>query len=214
MSIKKRTPPQIEADRLRIAQLYLRGLSHYAIAAEIGTVTRQQISYDLKLIRKQWLDASFTALEERRAEELAKIDALEVTYWTAWEKSCRDAEVLFARKSQDADGDGRTETSKRTEGQYGDPRFLAGVERCIAMRCKLFGLDEPKRIELLVASAQKDTPITELSSDELMARIRARGTVIEGVLLPEPPAYEPPALSPPPTSNGHHSNGTNGTSHH
>lgn len=86
MSGPTRTETQREADRVRVASLYCQGLSHAAIAAEIG-VTRQQITHDLKLIRQDWLDSSIRDFDEAKATELAKIDHLESIAWDAWFRS-------------------------------------------------------------------------------------------------------------------------------
>lgn len=133
-----------DSRRLRVSALYLEGKRQWEIAAACS-VNQGTICRDLAAIRAEWLESSVMNFNERQAQELAKLDNLERTYWTAWERSCQDAEVLLAKSVKEGGGSEgepaseRTETSKRIEGQSGNERFLAGVARCIELRCKILG---------------------------------------------------------------------------
>jgi hypothetical protein len=118
---KGRTPDQIRRDRAEIARLYLQRWTQADIGRKLG-LSRQQVGYDLEAVRQEWLDSALTDFNARKAEELARIDRLELEYWAAWERS-------------KADG-------------AGDPRFLAGVERCIEQRAKILGLHAPTETRL------------------------------------------------------------------
>ena len=149
MASQKRTTIEIERDRAEIAALYLRGKLQSEIADIINasrdyTLSRQMISYDLKRVQEAWLESSIRDFDELRAQELAKIDTLERTYWDAWERSCEDAETR--RIVGNAESPNRV--SKTSKTQNGNPQFLAGVERCIERRCKLLGLDAPTRNDI------------------------------------------------------------------
>lgn len=170
-SAPKRSHFQIQRDRQDIADWYCQGLTQAAIAERINTdpereytLTQQMISYDLKAIQKAWLESSLRDFDEMRAEQLGKIDRLEREYWRGWERSCEDAETV--RKEGPASG--VEKITKTEKGQAGDPRFLAGVERCIERRCKLLGLDAPEKREL---TGRGGGPITfnldGLSDDDL-----------------------------------------------
>lgn len=138
--------------RRRVAALYLRGDSQYEIARAVG-VNQGTISRDLEAVRAEWLAAAVRDFDARRAEELARLDALETEAWAAWERSRAPAETTTAEKAETADGT-RSKASKRVEGRDGDPRFLQVVERCIARRCELLGLDEPQKHQLAGQIAQ------------------------------------------------------------
>jgi hypothetical protein len=132
---------QREKDLLRTAELNLHGKLQSEIAEEIG-VTQQQISKDLKELRKRWLNKSVEKIDQKKAEELAKIDQLERTYWDAWRKSTeyktgkakvggRDVTVLVpADKSK----------------PYGAKGFLDSIQWCITRRRAILGIDAPKQI--------------------------------------------------------------------
>jgi len=156
MARNKRTKDQIRADRAEIARLYLRGVTQAEIAARLAQrprvryqLTQQMISYDLKQIRKAWLQSSIRDFDELAAEQLAKIDYLELTYWAAWEKSLEDQRTEHATAKPDRNGTPRQVQAVYTTQQgRGDPRYLQGIERCIEQRCKLLGLYQPDKLDV------------------------------------------------------------------
>jgi hypothetical protein len=111
---RRRTPHEREAVRAHAAGLYLRGKTQTEIAQTLG-VTQQQISYDLKIVRKRWEESAVREFAQRKSEELAKVDQLERTNWSGWEASW--------------------------ELNKPNPAFLRGVQWCIERRCALLGLD-------------------------------------------------------------------------
>jgi hypothetical protein len=135
---RQRSPFQILEDRQMIAHLYLTGKKQWEIGLEMN-LTQARISQELKIVRKAWLDSSIRDFDKAKAEELAKIDRLEVEYWDAWKRSCetREKHITTTRTNERGDESG---ARVERENLYGDPRFLQGVERCIEQRCKIFGL--------------------------------------------------------------------------
>lgn len=124
----KRTKTQRERDLEEIAHRYCRGEFQASIGRDLG-ITQQQVSYDVKELIKRWQAAGLASIDERKVAELAKVDELERTYWTEWERSKEDR-VLDK------------------EHRLGDPRYLAGVQWCIERRCKILGIDTPERQEV------------------------------------------------------------------
>jgi len=143
MSGKRRSKSQWTRDRRKIADLYLQGFIQADIADKIG-VCQQTISNDLKSLHKEWIASALVDFDEAKAQELAKIDRLEREYWAGWDRSREDAETSTAKVK----GDGDKEATKTVKGQAGDPRFLAGIQWCIDRRCKILGVDAPKRHEI------------------------------------------------------------------
>jgi len=142
---KKRSRSQIQRDRRRISDMYLRGVLQVDIAEELG-LSQPTISNDLASLHKEWLKTAVANFDSIKANELAKIDRLEREYWTAWERSQEDAEtskqvgVVVNGKLKD----GRAEKTKK--GQSGNPSFLTGVQWCIEQRLKIFGIYEAIKI--------------------------------------------------------------------
>jgi hypothetical protein len=145
-----RTKEQREYDLKEISGLYLQGWIQAEIAAHINKtrsydITRQTITRDIKTIQQRWLESSVRNFDEARAEELAKVDNLELTYWSQFEAS-KDP-IVKRRTSKKVDGE-TTEATQEVSLGTGDPRFLQGVQWCIDRRCKLLGLDAPTRSEV------------------------------------------------------------------
>lgn len=139
----KRTRIQREADLVRISELYLRG-KRQADIAEMLSISRQQVGYDLAEIQRRWSEQTTFNLDAAKQRELARIDLLERTYWDAWERSC--GEKVKTRESTNDVGIGQVGLEK--ELLPGNPAFLGGVQWCIETRCKLLGLNAPVRTEL------------------------------------------------------------------
>lgn len=146
---ERRKPAEIERDRRNIARMYLAGRIQADIADELG-ISQATVSRDLKAVQAEWKEARINDIDERKRQELAKIDNLELEYWDAWRRSCENAEIetTKAQAGRGSEGPDRIEKTKRVEGQTGDPRFLTGVMTCINKRCELLGLNAPVKNEM------------------------------------------------------------------
>jgi hypothetical protein len=151
---------EIAARRQQVATRYLQGEYQTTIAKDLGVDTAT-ISRDLAAIRAAWLASTIRDFDAAKAEELAKIDAVEREYWQAWERSKKDKEVA----TQETDGlDAQTRKPKikkvtlRKEGQSGNPAYLVGVLACIDKRCKILGLDAPTRFIISEEQWQQMSP--------------------------------------------------------
>ena len=139
-----RTKTERERDRALLAKLYFQGWLQADIAEKIG-VSRQQIGYDLGVLRKRWQASALIDFNAAKARELARVDNLEREYWETWERSKEQKESTLTKRV-DA-GAKRNEAQVRRESQIGDPRFLTGVQWCIERRCKILGVDAPTKVE-------------------------------------------------------------------
>ena len=141
---KRRDSAQLERDRRRIAEMYLRGALQVDIAEELH-IDQSTVSRDLKALQDEWRASALIDINEAKARELAKIDALEREYWDAWQESKHDAETWTSETKEGHQP--YTKESKTAKGQVGDASFLAGVMSCITKRCQILGLDAPKKLE-------------------------------------------------------------------
>jgi len=138
-----RTTLRVLQRRQAVASRYLRGESQATIARALG-VTQQQISLDLQAIHALWLAAALRDTDALKAEQRAKIDAVEREAWAAWHRSQQPREMTVT-EATDGGETPRRKNSVRREGQAGAPCFLAVILTCVARRCTLLGLDEPQR---------------------------------------------------------------------
>lgn len=148
MAAPKRSEAERERDLARIAELYCDGRRQADIAAHLG-VTQQQVSYDLKVLRRRWQERSAESVDRWIGETLARINALELEYWDAWRRSQRvRTRVVEESNRAPTAGTGAAPVRRRVvieETPVGDPAHLAGVQRCITARVDLLGLAAPAR---------------------------------------------------------------------
>ncbi len=162
MARPKRLPIQRERDLRTIARMYLRGYHQDEIAKRIE-VSGNQISYDIKDIKRRWLKSTLIDFNERMGAELEKIDQIEREYIEGYKRS-KKRKITKTRKQVplyknpegnlyvDVSGELKeekqiirsgelvTEENIKTELRDGDPRWLDGIQQCIDKRCKIFGL--------------------------------------------------------------------------
>jgi DNA-binding transcriptional ArsR family regulator len=149
-----RTKTQRARDERNIASLYLKGELQGDIAESLG-LSQSTVSRALKSLQQDWRSSALIDINEAKARELAKIDALEMEYWTAWKRSQEDAEseITKMQGTPPKQGDqnpapAKLETQKKREGQSGNPAFLRGVEWCINKRCEIIGVNAPVKSEV------------------------------------------------------------------
>ena len=101
MAKNTRTQLERERDLDSLATHYLHGKTHTELASLFG-VSRQQITYDLRTLQQRWLASSLVNFDAAKAKELARIDALERTYYEAWERSLGQKETKTAERTSGA----------------------------------------------------------------------------------------------------------------
>jgi len=148
----------VEERLLLVSELYLKGNPQSEICKVVG-VTQQQISLDLKALRKQWNEQVMIHTGEAISKQLAKIDVLEVEYWDAWEKSRTDhqrkkqrfiekpssVKLKLLEKTKEKVDKYQKEFITEEVIQSGNPEYLKGVQWCISERSKILGLNAPER---------------------------------------------------------------------
>jgi len=140
-------PPRNASERerdLKIeAEMYLKGKSQQEIAVKLN-LSPATVSRDLKSLHEQWREARTIDMTTAKNAELARLDVLEASYWTAWENSLKTAHA----QTEAISGPGSTVSLNSKRQQFGDPRFLNGVMACIQKRCEILGLNAPKQMDL------------------------------------------------------------------
>lgn len=149
----KRSNDQHERDLEDVARLYLGGHTQHEIAEHLSadgdrsySVTQQTVSNDLREIRRRWQESAVCDFGAAMALELAKIDNAERKAWEAWHRSIGQRVVTTAGRDNGGTGNGKERAQVRTEESFGDPRYLATIQRCIDQRRKLLGLDAPVKV--------------------------------------------------------------------
>ena len=163
----KRTNGQREADLEFVAARYLQGWTHAAIRNALNadyqargftgfTISRQQVTYDIKKLTKRWLKSQLINIDKAKSRELARIDKLEEQAWDAWERSKLNAETTIEQTG----GKFGPSTTQRTEGQVGNPAYLATVLKCVETRIKILGLEQSG--EIIISSGARPIPVKQV----------------------------------------------------
>lgn len=158
----RRSPLERERDIKIAVGMYLRGRPQVEIAKTLG-MSQQQISKDILAVQKSWRESTIIDLHEYKLRELAKIDALELVYWDAWENS-KKRRFRTSERVRGTGGEGQSgERTVIYEDSDGNEAFLQGVERQIDRRVALLGLDAPKKMQ----STNLDVDMTQLTDDQV-----------------------------------------------
>ncbi len=121
--------------RYKVTELYLKKWSQAAIAAELN-VSQSTVSEDVQFVRRKWEQSADRNFDELRTRELQTLDYIEREAWAAWERSQKPAQSAVVS------GEGPAQqTRKSMKHQIGDPRFLDQVNKCIAQRRAITGID-------------------------------------------------------------------------
>jgi len=144
--------------REEIARRYLQGQYQSQIARDMG-ITQSAVSLALKKIRAEWLASSLRNFDALQAEQLAKIDLVEVAAWEGWARSLLPREVSVTEATEGKAQPTVRKASLRREGQAGDPRFLVCVQKCIDQRIGILGLGAEQ--EALQQAAQGISVVLE-----------------------------------------------------
>jgi predicted transcriptional regulator len=175
MGRKPRTAMAVSQRRASIAELYLQGWTQSAIAEQLG-ISQPAVSQHLTAIHARWRASAIRDFDEARLLELQKLDRIEREAWAGWERSQKP------EQSARITGQGGSERSvKYVRNQFGDPRFLEQIQKCIASRRALLGLDAPTRIAPVMPDGIEpyEIAVQELSDEELRLLSRLRQRVID-----------------------------------
>jgi hypothetical protein len=135
----RRTKAQREKDLETLSRYYLTGHSQRRIGEALG-ISASQVCRDFVTLQERWKASTTMHLDEIKARELARIDCMEASYWRSWRKSLKDEKIAAVEKRTDGTGGEQNKVGSKRKAQCGDPSFLAGVQWCVEMRCKLLGL--------------------------------------------------------------------------
>ena len=153
---KNKTKAEREKQVAEVARLYLARHTMADIGERLGIV-KSQVHYDLKKCRAQWVKDANSCFNERKAEELARIDRLENEYWDAWRGSLEEFTSTTKQAETAQGGTQKQRATVKTEARNGDPRYLSGVQWCIQKRTDIIGFDAPQESGVDIV----DTKISE-----------------------------------------------------
>jgi ECF sigma factor len=156
-----------------ISREYLKGNLQAEIASALG-LSIATVKRDLATIRERWLDSALRDFDALKAEQLAKIDAVEAEAWAMWSRSC---ERQVRTSTQEIEASSHPGCNTRTDAQLGsgEPRYLQITLQCVERRSRLLGLDAPQKIAQTDSKGQDSKVqhrIQDMSDEEIKARTR------------------------------------------
>lgn len=166
--------------RREILEKYCQGFSVAEIAAEIG-ITKGAINRHIGAMRKEWKQHRLEMIDDQKADIENGIRKVMREAWLAWYRSCEDQEVVREGKKM-AHGEPAPYSEKIRKGQAGDPRFLDQVRSCLDQLVKLYGLNEPDKmdvnhhnnpliVDLVVGSREEARKLTGLEAEVIDSRV-------------------------------------------
>jgi transposase len=151
--------------RQQVAELSLQGWTQSAIAEKLD-VSQPTVSTDLKAIQQEWLESAAQDVELARAQSLAELEMVKREAWKAWERSQQPAETDVVS------GQCENRQMRRTrKQQHGNPRFLEIIQKSIAQKGALLGLD-------VTPTSDEEEPDDGLEADARRARFAKRVTTL------------------------------------
>lgn len=146
--------PKSDTERFEIKNIiatqYLKGAGAYDIhrhCLAVGHRLSVKSVYNyINRLKKEWLENRLAAIDERVAQELAKIDLVEFEAWEAWNKSKQDLQKSFNKtifEGEPKEGQKpkikSNEASKTVQQSNGDAEFLKVIQWCIDKRLEIIG---------------------------------------------------------------------------
>lgn len=134
----RRSKEQRERDLQEISSRYLRGEYQVDIAKSLG-VSQGTVSNDLAELQRRWMASSIRDFDEIKAQQLARIDELEREYWEQYQASKKPFRRVTRKRRGTKPEDAQIERAVTIEQRTGDPRYLSGIQWCVAERNKIIG---------------------------------------------------------------------------
>ncbi|MBN1321768.1 MAG: hypothetical protein JXA87_13120 [Thermoleophilia bacterium] len=170
-----RTQAKKEADRLQVSRLYLENRPIGEIARAVG-INRLTVSSDIKAVREEWARSRVGNFSAWVAQELARIDLVELRAWECFHRSVGEHRKDKSRRLEGVNGSSSLEETV-TEELVGDGRFLDLALRCVAERARILGLYAPTKSEGRFEHEHHHTVQSEFDREfaRLLERLEPRG---------------------------------------
>src|SRR5579872_1093089 len=152
--MKRQTSQKVAARRREAANLAHKGWTQAAIASHLK-VPQGTVSRDLATMREFWRDFPVYDFDKVRFEQLQKIDLVEAEAWAAWQRSQQQRHSAALTR-----GKAGEQTRTSLQDQYGDPRYLREIARCVTQRYEMIGVQPP---EVPPERLKLEVPVTNVS---------------------------------------------------
>ena len=145
----KRPVDKKESDLKLISELRLKGYTQLQIAEQVGC-TQQQVCYDLKILRKRWMQAQQDNIDAHIAEQVQMYERLIEQAYRGWELSLTESESITHEQGATPKGEIDKTVTKTSQGK-GNPMFLSQISTFLEKIAVLRGL--PTQLKFQDANA-------------------------------------------------------------
>lgn len=184
-SKQQATLAEYEQHRTAMMQMWIQGYSQADIATHFG-LTQPTISNHLRRVRDEWRADRVGDMDELKALEMARIDAVQREAWDAWRLSLEPVEREVVNKAgrknppaktkakRDSADDDRVSvtaidiTTYRQRGM-GNPKYLDIILKCIEQRSRLLGLTQPTPVVIVFTQLVAALQERGISPDEFLS---------------------------------------------
>ncbi|MBN1837902.1 MAG: hypothetical protein JW820_18740 [Spirochaetales bacterium] len=170
-----RTKAKKDADRLQVSRLYLENRPIGEIARLVG-INRLTVLADIRAVREEWAQKRVGNFSAWVAQELARVDLVELRAWECFHRSVGEHRKDKTRRLEGVRGASSLEETL-SEELVGDGRFLDLVLRCVAERARILGLYAPTKSEGRFEHEHHHTVQSEFDREfaRLVERLDQRG---------------------------------------
>lgn len=182
----KRTPLQIESDRMFCIEHALKGMTYRQIAEALNERNRKegrgyilshvQVYRDIQILIGLWQCANKMLIEELVTVTSIKLDLIEREAWEAWDVSKTDSVQEKVRGGRFDPQSGQIVGGETycvvTKNRCGDPRYLRTIMEASQQRAKLLGLGAETRNRTRYHDPEEDEPLYRYEYDNLSEEMK------------------------------------------
>lgn len=126
------------------------------IAQKTG-LSYETVKRENRIVELEWKARAQEAIDQVKANELAKLDRLELEVWTEWQRSKADYQKRIVEdRPPTVTGQSGRYARIETGASCGDPRYINLLLNIQERRARLLGLDAPNKTALTDPTGTED----------------------------------------------------------
>ncbi len=176
-----------------IARYVARGCHQHFIAEKL-CISQARVSHYVTELKRRWAEINTLTIQEMVEEKLVMLREVRTEAWAAWDRSKEDAESSSEETLSMQGSEDRLRSIITTTGRLPNNQYLKTVLDTIQAERELLGLDEAKKVDVLVTGnidydklygATGVQPGPRIIVDPVQERIKQ-----EMLQLPSPPSMK------------------------
>ena len=149
---------EVTERRAKVSSLYKQGLSYRQISMQID-VSYVTIGNDINFMIQEWRKEYLGNISDQKVVELAKLNETEKEAWSEWYRSKNSIKETTEEDCETPKGPMLRSRTKIT-GRIADKGLLMVILQCIRMRCEIFGIIGPNRVDDVIESPVEEVIVS------------------------------------------------------